>query len=278
MTTIYYHANCTDGWTAAWVADKHYKGTAQLIPVDYGKSIPETKSVNVYFLDFFPGVPKLNELAEKGHVITVLDHHETAKRELDKTADKLNTQTEILLDQSKSGALLAWEHFFHGYTPPPLVQYVSDHDTWKHDLPNSLQVSALIQSYEHTLDNWDSLAQQDAQRLQERSAEVWRVKQLNAKLAAKNHYFKEIRCDGRSIMAAIINISFPLTQDALTELKSISDLAIGYVRMSDGKWKISARSCERARITARQFCEQLGGGGHEHAAGAVVDAAPLNLL
>jgi len=286
--SICYHADCTDGWTSAWVALQYFNACGthfadiELVPVQHGKSHPTIKpGTIVYYLDFFPGCMKLLEVAKTAKSVVVLDHHATAKKELDdynQFGRQLPSDISVVFSDKMSGALLTWTYLRPYDKPPALVRYVSDNDIWAHKLPNSREVAAYVQSHNHTVADWDYLSQLSDQELILRSSEVWRVKQNNATLSAKNAYEKTIHCNGKDQLAAVVNVSFPLTQDTLAKLLETYVFAIGYSRTSDGKWKISARSKDQSKITAQEFCESMQGGGHRNAAGATVASTPLHLM
>ncbi|TXH14504.1 MAG: hypothetical protein E6R03_08940 [Hyphomicrobiaceae bacterium] len=276
---IIYHANCTDGWTAAWAYLQGSPGKKEVaIPMSYGDDLPIiSKDECVVFLDFWPGAGRLKELAKRVPHVLVLDHHATALTEWEKHKDEFaELPVDVTFDMNKSGALMAWE--FWQSDPPDLVKYVSDNDLWKHELPDSRMVSAYIQSWDHTHENWDWLGNLTAEELREAAKESWRIKQQICSIAVKNAYMMDLHCNHKTYRAAVINVSFPTTQDVLSKLADEHGMALGYCRMRDGKWKISVRTREGAPITAKSYCESKGGGGHEHAAGYVTDSTPIYLM
>lgn len=148
---IIYHANCTDGFGAAFCAWLRFGDMADYLPLNYGD--PEHSDVDVlqgkigtpdnrqvYVLDFSFPIDTTKWLIKNSAFFVWLDHHKTAfemwagdEREfyLDETE-----YTNILLDNSKSGALLAWEHF--NQTEPPLfIKLIDDRDRWQFKLPQS---------------------------------------------------------------------------------------------------------------------------------------------
>ena len=87
----------------------------------------------VYVLDF--SYPR-NTVIElwKNHSLTLLDHHKTAQ-------ESLTGLPGCLVDLSKSGAALSWQHFHPDQKMPDLLAYVQDRDLWKFELPNSREIS-----------------------------------------------------------------------------------------------------------------------------------------
>jgi len=64
---------------------------------------------------------------------------------------------DVTVDQSKSGAHLAWRHFHGNAQVPWLVLYTEDRDLWLWRLPGSRQVNAALRAYDTTFEMWDKL-------------------------------------------------------------------------------------------------------------------------
>lgn len=121
---VLYHANCPDDFCAAWVAHRKLGDDADYEPVSYGQPPPDVRGRTVYILDFSYKRPVMREVLSQAHFVAVLDHHKTAEAELagivdefvlrpDLIANPLGSHLPIVhFDMDKSGARLAWEHFF----------------------------------------------------------------------------------------------------------------------------------------------------------------------
>jgi len=84
-------------------------------------------------LERFRSDPELTlDLGERGHVVN--------------------------FDLTRSGAVLAWEHFHPETDLPRLLAYVQDQDLWQWQLPNSDAVNAAIGIYPRRFEVWDRLA------------------------------------------------------------------------------------------------------------------------
>lgn len=151
LPLIIYHHPCVDGFTAAWVAWTSL-GPVELYPANYGQSPPALDFIRdreVYILDF--SYPRDVLLAMNAVCkLTVLDHHVTAAEDL-KDLDFAH------FDMNASGASLVIKHFMPGIEPPTLVKYVEDRDLWKHALPYTHEISALISCMDMDINSWDSL-------------------------------------------------------------------------------------------------------------------------
>ena len=95
---------------------------------------------------------------------TVLDHHKTAEEEL-------RGLPYAKFDMNKSGAMLAWEHFFPNGKPPRLVEYVQDRDLWKYELPVSREIAAVLRSFPMDFLIWEQLGDDLEERFHIAAAE-----------------------------------------------------------------------------------------------------------
>jgi uncharacterized protein len=49
---VLYHANCADGFTAAWIAHGVFGDDAEYVPVQYGQAPPDVRGRDVFILDW----------------------------------------------------------------------------------------------------------------------------------------------------------------------------------------------------------------------------------
>jgi oligoribonuclease NrnB/cAMP/cGMP phosphodiesterase (DHH superfamily) len=153
MTTIvFYHANCPDGWTAAYAAWTKLKDTAKYVPVNYGDKPWKYLSTGdrVYILDFSFDRDTMIKMMKMTRVIC-LDHHKTAKEAL------LGLNCAIF-DMNKSGAMLAWEYWHPNEPAPDLIRYVQDRDLWRKELPYTEEIYMGLLEQPQTFERWDELA------------------------------------------------------------------------------------------------------------------------
>jgi oligoribonuclease NrnB/cAMP/cGMP phosphodiesterase (DHH superfamily) len=124
---VLYHAECTDGFTAAWAAFLKFGTRAEYIAVEHQVPPPEgIVGKTVYMLDFTYAADVVAELVQKNERVTAIDHHVTVEAVTKSTHD-------FRYDVAKSGARLSWE-YFHPETPVPyLVRIVEDMDLYRFD-------------------------------------------------------------------------------------------------------------------------------------------------
>lgn len=180
MNYVLYHANCYDGFGAAFAAWLHLSQTDPNViytPVSYGQLPPKLEPGSVvYILDFSYPAKVLLETAHEQIKVVVLDHHATAEKDLsmdafmeclcvskdDLRADpNLNTNgfmfvqnIQLKFDMEKSGAMLAWEYFHPNKPAPLLIQYLQDRDLWLFKMDRSRAMSAYLQITEMDFETW----------------------------------------------------------------------------------------------------------------------------
>jgi hypothetical protein len=175
LDIVIYHANCLDGFTAAWVVRQLFP-TAQYLPAKHGDAPPLECAAGkrVLLVDFaYPREATL-DLAAAAESLLVLDHHKTAEADLQELpgagtcwaeyvsavgAGMLWQDVGVLFDMERSGARLAWDFFHPGEEVLPLVQIVEDRDLWRFKLPHTRAITAALLSYRQTWTTWDTLSE-----------------------------------------------------------------------------------------------------------------------
>lgn len=148
---VIYHAECIDGFTAAWAAWRALGDEPVYWPVHHGRPAPEVTGRDVVMLDFaYPREVTL-QLADAARSMLVLDHHKTA-------LEQLSDLPFVQLDMEQSGAGLAWRHFHPDLAPPRLVLSVEDGDLWRHRLPATREIYLRLSFEPRTFGNWNRIA------------------------------------------------------------------------------------------------------------------------
>jgi len=165
---ILYHGNCPDGFGAAFAAWLRFGDDAEYIPVSYGKPMPDMltgENTEVFILDFSYPTTELRNLITMHDRVVVLDHHHTAKCELESMMEEYSAEPYLIrFDLNKSGAVLACE-YFHGDSIKCEVgqlgeffAYLQDRDLWQFRLPKSREVSMAIRSYPYDFKTWSDIS------------------------------------------------------------------------------------------------------------------------
>jgi len=273
-TYVIYHANCVDGFTAAWVAWNSLKtedGPATYIPANYGNPVPMMEEdSNVYILDFSYPRAQLEAIQDWSHSLIVLDHHKTAEADLrDFQARALDV---IEFDMGKSGAMLAWEYFFPDQSTPLLVEYVQDRDLWKFIQPDSKAVNANIRSWPFDFQCYTTIHTAMEHNFGGFALEGQAILRMNAKLVDDMVQSPTVvQAREECFLAVNASVLFSEAADELLKRNPSKKLAGYWFDRGDGKrqWGLRSRSDYDCSVLAKK----LGGGGHAQASGFTEDGA-----
>lgn len=274
---IIYHANCNDGFGAAWVA---YHALTRLKPLDdivlypatYGQEPPLDlidNHTDVYIVDFSYSVEHTKDIAAKAYCTVVLDHHKTAIENFAGVQEIVNCRT--VFDVTKSGAMLTWDYFHSPAFPTPvpqLVQYIQDRDLWKFELEGTREVHLNLSTYPQTIAAWDKVSQ-----LLE--VGVTRRGFISEGAAIKRYYDKivsDIIRSGKSeftidgIVGLVCNAPYVFASDIGNILAKESEtFGATWYETANNSVVFSLRSVGDFDVS--EIAKKFGGGGHKNAAG-----------
>lgn len=282
---VIYHANCPDGFCAAWVARKALGPDCEFVPAQYGQDPPDVRGRRVFILDFSYKRPVMRQILSQAHGVTVLDHHKTAEAELAGIVDEFTLRPDLIanppgselpavvFDMEKSGGRLAWEHFFPGEEPHWLVRYTEDRDLWRWKLPDSREINDGLASFPRNFGAWDLLAKMPDEKALEKlnrdGIAIGRHKDQLIDSICRNA--REIEIAGYKVLAANTSVLFSEVAGKLAEGRPFG--AAWLVR-ADGKRQWSLRSTNEG-VDVSEVARSFGGGGHRNAAG--FEDAPINM-
>jgi len=285
---VIYHANCRDGFTAAWVAWQALGQECEFFPANYGQDPPDCTGRDVYILDFSYKRPVMRKILSQAMKVVVLDHHKTAREELDGLMDEFIQRPDLIsnppgselpvirFDMEKSGAMLAWEYFFPGRRPPNLVRYVQDRDLWEWKLNFSRQVNAYIESVPMDFSSWRWLSEQigythdegPKREVVDKGFTILDYKgQLIEGICASA---SEVSILGHRVLAVNTSVFF---SEVAGQLSIGRPFGAAYWVRQDGVTQWSLRS-EPDGLDVSEIARAHGGGGHKHAAGFQGDPRP----
>lgn len=148
---ILYHADCPDGFSAAWSAWKKFGDKAEYIGVHHGAPPPAgLKNRGIYFLDFAYPEEIMKGVISVNKRVTAIDHHVSREQAVKMTQD-------YSYSVDNSGAVLAWKYFHSGKPVPRMLEYVEDIDLWKFRHKNVKEIGAFIGAFERNFKVWDKL-------------------------------------------------------------------------------------------------------------------------
>lgn len=291
-----YHDPCLDGFTAAWVIQRRWPGI-RLHPGVYGQEPPDVTGLHVLIVDFSYKQPVLVEMGKVAASITILDHHESAERELlpwavsnithlhnpltvpAKAAEfkvshaavqhpLLALPIQAYFDMHRSGARLAWDYCWPDKVrPPSLVEHVEDRDLWRFAIPDTKQVIAALDSYDKTFPNWDHFAAQ----LETAQGQTIIRSQGQAILRVQERQLRQVIKESRRTMVIgghtvpVANVPYYMASEASDILGQGTPFSATYFDSPDGR-KFSLRVRD-GDMNVSKIAEGYGGGGHAKASG-----------
>ena len=261
---VIYHADCRDGFGAAYAAWKKFGDTASYIPRKTQTDAPEgLVGKEVYIVDYSYDKETLQKLVDENTSVVVIDHHESAR-------SAVESFSQNIFDNDHSGAVLAWQ-YFHPDTPvPEMLLYVEDHDLWRFALPEHREFNIALGQYERIFEVWDELTEslKDENTKINFIAKGALLAKFEDKLVAGIMEYKErVLFEGHEVWA--INASRiyrSILGSHLVDLnQEAGDIAMGivYFRYA-GRVHISLRS--KGDVDVAKIAEKYGGGGHKSAA------------
>lgn len=281
-----YHANCLDGFGAAWAANYHnFSNENMFIPMAYGDTLKEEAKAcdEIYFLDFSVSRQEILDLRSLGKKVVVIDHHATAKENLEGLDD-------CVFDMNHSGAVLTWKYFSpNSNVVPTILRYIEDGDLYKFELENSKEILAVLHN-----------------RVER---DFYAFNAFQNHLVGSGYFIKDIIAEGKAIISVqekysrlvkklaqttsfcgfedtkVVNAHPYKISDILHDLakESKHGFAVSWFQQPDGLFKYSLRSVDEHVMNvaslAKKLAEDYGcisGGGHPCAAG-IVSKNPFHL-
>jgi oligoribonuclease NrnB/cAMP/cGMP phosphodiesterase (DHH superfamily) len=273
-----YHANCDDGFAAAYAVWKCFDGV-EFIPCQYGEDPPDVTGKDVLIVDFSFKKDVMQELTDRAKRIIVLDHHKTAEAELQdflklecvggpfekKYADKLTSGIGVCFDMEKSGCRLAWEYCFGQATMPEWMHCIEDRDLWRFKNPITKEVSIAIRSLPRSFELWDMFT---TENLANDGVAIRRYVDMVVNNICDTAFTETIA--GHTVPTAACSYDFVSeVGHQLLFRNPTAPFAACIVRSYNGT-TYSLRSMDD-RLDVSEIAKAFGGGGHRNAAGFRVE-------
>ena len=256
VNVVIYHADCTDGFGSAYSAWKFLGNRAEYYACKHGSKPPDVKGKNVVILDFSFDNKTTKKMISEADNLLVIDHHKSAMVELH---DISNT----IFDMNKSGATLAWEFFHPGKEAPKFIQYITDRDLWKWELPYSKEFSAAFDMVPFDFEEFE--------RFEDDSVFDDAVKRGSYILAYSKTVVKKVcekasprKIDGKDVL--VVNSSHWMSEIGARLAPDCDFAVIWYYDHNDKRIKVSLRAFHD-RIDVSEVSKKYKGGGHKKAAG-----------
>ena len=257
--TVYYHANCPDGFSGAWAAWKKFGNAARYIPFEHNAPVPGgIDGIDVFFIDILPGIRQLKTILSRAGTVTAIDHHET-NRPLVRLISRRS------FNLRRSGAVLAWQFFHPRKAVPKLLRYVEDVDLWRLRLPHAKEVAAALELADFNFKTWDALARDFKTQKRFRSY----VNRGTIILEYQRRMVGRIlngSVPGKLGTTNVRIVNSPILERELGNALSRHGAPAGLVWSEQKKIiKVSLRSAGKTNVG--KLAARYGGGGHRFAAG-----------
>jgi hypothetical protein len=274
---VIYHANCADGFAAAWCFHDKEPGKYEFIAASYGDAPPDCTDAIVYMVDFSYKRDVVKEICKVARKVYHVDHHISAIEDLesiwkDPNHEDFRGNFGPYQDINYSGAMLAWKFLYGSASPAPLLlKHIQDRDLWQFKMPGTKEISAALFSYDWTFSLFDDLmlgtrAVEDLTRegvalLRKHTKDVRQMVDSGMQLGNIDGY-----------IVPTLNASPMFSSDAgnlmATEYEQGKMFAATYI---DGpKGRIFSLRSTKDGMDVSKIAERFGGGGHKNAAGFTI--------
>lgn len=264
-----HHAGCPDGFGAAWAVWRAWGDDADYVARGHDDPFrPESfAGKRVTFVDISIPNDALRRLGELAAEVVLLDHHVSNRDHFDAepslARDLARDGHVVRFDLSRSGAVLAWEHFHRDAPVPPLLAYVQDQDLWEWKLPRSEAVNAAIGSYPRHFDSWDALAKRSAESLAAEGEPIVRAHETDVRRLLRTAH--PVALGAKRVEA----VNSPLLRSRVGHalaLRAKYGQPWGLLyRLAGDRVDVSLYSIGDLDVAA--IAREHGGGGHRNAAG-----------
>lgn len=262
-----YHANCPDGFSAAWAVWKKFGDAVTYWPAHHNEPPPWDliKGKDVVMCDFAYPKDLMIEITGAAESVIVLDHHETAEAIIKPMMAQGWVEGEF--DMDRCGSMITWE-YFHDDPPPPMLLYIQDRDLWQWEMKHSREINEYVLSHEYTFPVWDELmGHTDFENcyLEGRAIRRKKIRDLKELIPAT---IQPLSYWGK--YGAFCNLPYTLGSDGCDlMLQAMPELDwAGYWWMNDKReYKFGLRSRDAEVFSVSKMASRFGGGGHGKAAG-----------
>lgn len=285
-----YHANCADGFGAAWAAWLRWGNAMEYVPCAYGQPAPEVLGKHILIGDFSFKRDVMEGMAKRAASIVVLDHHETAEAELqpwrvlvDKenspltvghveaawaSDDRINS-TLAHFDMRRSGARMVWDFCFPGEEAPLLIRLIEDRDLWRFTMAETKPFGVWLRCEPFNFERWELIAQElndgrAADRIFSEAAAMQRF--FDQKVAEIGRLSRRGMIDGNEV--PLCNCPPMFASEVGHWLLDENPAAPFVATYSDqGKSRGYSLRSRDDRMSVADIARKFGGGGHRNAAG-----------
>lgn len=267
-TVCIYHANCLDGFTAAWVVSRYsFIQDIEFVAGSYNTQLnhENLRGKNVIFVDFSVKHDEMCKILDIANYVAVLDHHKTAQQELENLEYEYSN-CRIIFDMDQSGAMITWK-YFSDKPAPFLIRTVQDRDLWKFEMEDTKAITAYMFSLEMTFDVWDTLSIDAADGHASRYGNILlRSHDKNVSALIEGCTYEAQFGDYK---INVTNVPWMFASDIGHHTVDDNLFSLTYFINKDGKMACSLRANDG--FDCASFAKTFSGGGHTNAAGFTLE-------
>jgi len=269
---VIYHADCLDGFAAAWCAYQAFGNRARYVAARFNAPFPKhSLGCDIYILDFCYPPEVILKALETTRQITLIDHHLTAIEQFNNFFAVKSAPENLTLhfDTAHSGCVLAWQHFFPETDIPDILLHIEDRDLWRFNLEGTKAITGAL--YEQMPLNFSTFGELSlTELLFIGGLQVAQFSRMVNRLSKSSHQVVLAGEKGFAVNAP----SFFASE--LGHVLAQQSGVFGMVYQYDGKnqhWVFALRSVGAFNVGL--IAQDFGGGGHLNAAGFTLPDNPF---
>jgi oligoribonuclease NrnB/cAMP/cGMP phosphodiesterase (DHH superfamily) len=265
---VIYHANCLDGFTAAWAFYDKYGDTMEYVPGVYQGTVPDVTDRHVFLVDFSYKRDIVEAMLLIAKSVTLIDHHKSALEDLwDLETKGLNVSQSSL---SRSGAVLAWLYVNRPNVKiPKVIQHIQDRDLWLFEKEGTKEICAYLYNKlgDTTLKDWGQYMAPRATAYSNMVSIGAALVEDHTKLAVSAaKYTRPITLGG--VEVPMVNCMPFASSEVGNILAMENPFGVTYIDMKDCRnFSLRSDKSNPNAVDVSKIAQQYGGGGHWAAAG-----------
>uniref|UniRef100_A0A6C0C8F8 DHH family protein n=1 Tax=viral metagenome TaxID=1070528 RepID=A0A6C0C8F8_9ZZZZ len=289
VEVVIYHARCPDGQGGAfavWYFNKSNFGedranSIYYKPASHGEPITEDfytkfKDKNVVIVDFSYPLVILKKIIKVAKTFVILDHHKSAREDLVAIPEELK-----IFDMARSGAVIAWNHFFEDRPVPQFLLHIQDRDLWKNSLEGTNEFVTYFYEKKFDFHLWEKYMDDAKCQKAIRIGRYWlEYKKLQVSKAVKVASRIIQNIDGMYVVIAYS--SYPtygseIGSELLNKYPLVDFFVSCLYKLHKKETCFSLRSADNRQIDVSEIAVKHGGGGHRNAAGLCLNGFRVEL-
>lgn len=255
---VFYHADCTDGFTAAWAAWKKFGDKAEYIAHFHQDEPLPFKNKKVYTLDITFPEPVTKRLIRDNIFVTSIDHHKSTK-------DITLSTYKPLFSLDNSGCVLAWKYFHPKKSIPKFLLSVEDLDIWRFKIKGTRELYAYLDLFDFSFKNWSSFVRnfenkEKRKKMLDMGAVIVKYENKEIERQIKKNA-RVVKFEGYKIYAVNTTFNTNLVGDRLRYL--LPPFSVMWKQNNLGMILVSLRG--DGTVDTSLIAKKYGGGGHRDA-------------